>query len=76
MDANGSGHARQRVEASPRLAKGWTLGRYAEGSRSQDSNLSRDETGFCVRQDVRHRGRPAAASVFVADEQRDPLELG
>jgi hypothetical protein len=52
------------------------LDRYAEGSRSQDSNLSRDKTGFRVRQDERHRGRPAAASVFVADEQRDPLELG
>jgi hypothetical protein len=24
---------------------------------------------------VRHRGRPAAATIFVADEQRDPPEL-
>ena len=31
------------------------VGRYAEGSRSQDSNLSRDKTGFRVRQDERHR---------------------
>jgi hypothetical protein len=75
MDANRSGRARQHVEASPRLAKGWTLGSYAEGSRSQDSDPSRDETGSRERQDVRHRGRPAAATIFVADEQRDPPEL-
>jgi hypothetical protein len=47
----------------------------AERSRSQDSDLSRDVTGSRVQHDVRHRGRPAAARVFVADEQRDPLKL-
>jgi hypothetical protein len=58
MDANGSGHARQHVEASPRLGKGRIWGRSAEAPGVGTNDLSGGEAGSRERQDVRRGGRP------------------